>query len=267
MKAILLAAGRGSRMRQLTDARPKCLVELYGRPLLEWQLEALRLAGISDIAIVTGYRRESLARYGLVEFHNTRWAQTNMVSSLACAESWLLSGPCLVGYTDIFYQPQAVRDLMVSPEPLAISYDPHWRQLWERRFADPLTDAESFRVDAAGYLLEIGQRPEQIEAIQGQYMGLLRFTPEGWREVLNIRAALASKQRDAMHMTATLQRIVAAGRLRVAAIAYHGLWGEIDSQHDLQAADEVAQCFAVAFAGDRVQASAHSLLTDREQER
>ncbi|MFZ9450262.1 MAG: NTP transferase domain-containing protein, partial [Alphaproteobacteria bacterium] len=64
MRAIILAAGRGSRMRQLTDERPKCLVPLRGRPLLEWQLEALRGAGIREIGIVTGYRREMLASRG-----------------------------------------------------------------------------------------------------------------------------------------------------------------------------------------------------------
>ena len=86
MKAIILAAGRGSRMKDLTDERPKCLVELRGKPLLEWQLEALREAGINEIAIVTGYKRELLVNRGLTEFHNPRWAETQMVSSLACAE-------------------------------------------------------------------------------------------------------------------------------------------------------------------------------------
>lgn len=253
MKAILLAAGRGSRMRQLTDARPKCLVELQGRPLLEWQLESLRLAGVSEIAIVTGYRRELLARYGLVEFHNPRWAQTNMFSSLACAEDWLLSGPCVVGYTDIFYQPQVIRELMASQAPLAISYDPHWRKLWEKRFADPLTDAETFRIDAAGNLSEIGQRPGAIEEIQGQYMGLLRFAPEGWSELLRIRAALSEAQRDGMHMTGALQRVVEAGRLKVATIAYRGNWGEIDSEQDLLACAEVARRFVAAIEGERTQ--------------
>jgi choline kinase len=251
MKAILLAAGRGSRMRQLTDARPKCLVELHGRPLLEWQLEALRCAGISDIAIVTGYKRELLAQRGLVEFHNPRWAQTNMLSSLACAEDWLLSGPCVVSYTGIFYQSQAIRDLMASPAPLAITYDPYWRQLWERRFEDPLMDAETFRIDAAGNLSEIGQRPSVIEAIQGQYMGLLRFTPEGWSEVQRIRAALADAQRDGMHMTAALQRIVEASRLQIATIAYHGSWGEIDTEHDLLALADIARSFVAAVEDER----------------
>ncbi len=91
MKAILLAAGRGSRMKELTDARPKCLLELRGKSLLDRQLEALRKAGISEIAIVTGYKRELLADRGLVEFHNPRWADTNMVSSLASAQEWLIA--------------------------------------------------------------------------------------------------------------------------------------------------------------------------------
>jgi len=57
MKAIILAAGRGSRMKNLTDERPKCLVELRGNPLLDWQLAALLEAGIDRIAIDTGYRQ------------------------------------------------------------------------------------------------------------------------------------------------------------------------------------------------------------------
>ena len=60
MKAIILAAGRGSRMKNLTDEKPKCLAKLRGKPLLEWQLTSLREAGIEDIAIVTGYKRELL---------------------------------------------------------------------------------------------------------------------------------------------------------------------------------------------------------------
>mgnify|MGYP003993207777 FL=1 len=74
MKAIILAAGRGSRMGGLTEELPKCLVQLHGKTLLEWQIAALRRGGVEEIAIVTGYRRKQLAKYGLVEFYNERWA-------------------------------------------------------------------------------------------------------------------------------------------------------------------------------------------------
>ena len=61
MKAIILAAGRGSRMKHLTDEKPKCLAKLGGKLLIEWQLEALSAAGINEIAIVTGYKKELLS--------------------------------------------------------------------------------------------------------------------------------------------------------------------------------------------------------------
>lgn len=235
MKAIILAAGRGSRMKDLTDERPKCLVELRGKSLLDWQLKALREAGITEIAIVTGYKRELLMGHGLVEFHNPRWAETNMMSSLACAAEWLEAASCVVSYSDIFYDASAVTALMNCPAKLAVTYDANWLALWKRRFGDPLLDAETFRLKIDGTLAEIGNKPKTVEEVEGQYMGLLRFTPEGWGEVVRIRSALPAEQCDRMHMTGTLQKVIEAGRVPVAAVPYRDEWGEVDSADDLAA--------------------------------
>jgi choline kinase len=235
MKAIILAAGRGSRMKDLTDERPKCLVELRGKALLDWQLEALRAAGIREIAIVTGYKRELLANRGLVEFHNPRWAKTNMVSSLVCAQDWLMAEPCIVSYSDIFYSPLAVQSLMVCAASLAVTYDPNWLKLWTHRFGDPLLDAETFRLTPQHSLAEIGNKPNSVDEVEGQYMGLLRFMPEGWEEVLRIRTGLSLEQCDKMHMTGTLQKVIDAERVVIAAVPYVGEWGEVDCANDLDA--------------------------------
>lgn len=233
MKAIILAAGRGSRMKDLTDERPKCLVELRGRSLLERQLAALRGAGINDIGIVTGYRREMLAGRVPVEFHNPRWADTNMVSSLACAREWLVDAPCVVSYSDIFYEPQAVTALISCSSALAVTYDRNWLSLWKDRFGDPLLDAETFRLNQDGTLAEIGNKPRSVEEVEGQYMGLLRIAPEGWREMERVLSDLSGVERDRMHMTGTLQRVIRAGRVPIAALPYELPWGEIDSAEDL----------------------------------
>jgi len=238
LKAIILAAGRGSRMKTLTDDRPKCLVEYRGKPLLDWQIESLQKAGINEIAIVTGYKRELLASRGLIEFHNPRWVETNMVSSLACAEDWLRADVCIVSYSDIFYEPAAVIALMNTEADLAVTYDENWRALWEKRFADPLSDAETFRLSIDGRTLrEIGNTPRNLDEIQGQYMGLLRFTPKGWGEVARIRATLDPGVRDRMHMTGTLQKVIDAGRIPILGVPYYGAWGEVDSEEDLLAYD------------------------------
>ena len=237
MKAIILAAGRGSRMKHLTDERPKCLVYLRGKPLIEWQLEAIRTAGITEIAIVTGYRNELLSSYNLVEFHNSHWSKTNMVSSLECAEKWLQAEPCVISYSDIFYESSAVSSLMNCPASLAVTYDPNWLNLWKKRFADPLLDAETFLINSANEVLEIGKKPRTVEEVQGQYVGLLRMTPESWKHIASIHARLPKHIRDKMHMTGTLQKVIEHARFPVLGVPYQSEWGEFDTESDLKTFD------------------------------
>jgi choline kinase len=231
MRALVLAAGRGSRMGALTEAKPKCLTELAGRTLLSLQRRALAQAGAHTHGIVTGYRADLLAADDLVAFHNARWAETNMVASLACAEAWLVDAPCLVSYADIFYPAETVRRLMRADAPLALAFDPDWLVSWAGRFADPLSDAETFRLDG-GRVVEIGRRPRSIEEVQGQYMGLLRFTPEAWTLAQGVRADLPPDRRDRLDMTSLVSALIARG-LHVAAVPTAPGWGEIDSASDL----------------------------------
>lgn len=233
MKAIILAAGRGSRMKELTEVLPKCLVKIQGKTLLDWQLEALIGAGISEIAIVTGYKRELLTNFGLVEFYNPRWSETNMVSSLACSREWLQEETCIVSYSDIFYKANAVESLMSIDAFLGLTYDPNWLKLWTNRFGNPLIDAETFRITPENKLAEIGNRPSSVDEVQGQYMGLLRFTPEGWAEVERIRMGLTSEECDKMHMTETLKLVIDEKRIEIETVRYEGDWGEIDSKQDI----------------------------------
>lgn len=232
MKAIILAAGRGSRMRDATADRPKCLVELGGKPLLHWQMQALRAGGIDTLGAVCGYRGDMLAGRGLTLFTNPRWAETNMVMSLAAAADWLRREPCLVSYADIFYPAATIARLRQASGDLVISYDPDWLTLWRERFDDPLSDAETFRRDADGRIREIGRKPASLDDVQGQYMGLLRFTPAAWGWVENLLAALEAPARDKLDMTGLLGRLIEAGH-RIDSVATLPGWGEVDSESDL----------------------------------
>jgi choline kinase len=199
---------------------------------LDYQLAALTGAGCGPVGAVTGYMASALEGRGLTLFHNPRWAETNMVASLACAVEWLNAGPVLVSYSDIFYQPQAVEALLGASADIAITFDPQWRTLWQARFADPLADAETFRRDDKGFLTEIGARAASLDDIQGQYMGLLRFTPAGWRRVEDLRAGLAPDLRDRLDMTGMLRRLLEQGA-RIEAIPAPFPWGEVDAETDL----------------------------------
>ncbi len=233
MKGIILAAGRGSRMKKLTDHKPKGLIELHGKTLIDRQIEAFNLAGIKDISVVTGYKSELIAGLSLKEFHNRFWQKTNMVFSLQRASSWLEEDPCVVTYSDIFFETSAVSLLIESDTDLALTYDKNWLKLWRKRFKDPLSDAESFAL-RDGFLIDIGRKPKNISEVEGQYMGLLKFTPISWKELNLAIAKLPIKEKMEIDMTSALRHIIFRDKLKIGAIPYTGTWGEVDSETDLR---------------------------------
>ena len=233
VKAIILAAGRGSRLDNGTDALPKCLTTLAGRRLLDRQIESLSIGGVTDIGIVTGYGAAHLSQEPLFQFHNSRWKETDMVTSLECASSWLKDSPCVISYSDIFYESSAIATLVHSLDDLAITFDPKWLDQWQARFLDPLSDAETFQFDSSGYLTEIGNQTRNISEITGQYMGLLKFTPTSWREFLRAKFSFPTGSTNNLHITTVLNRIIKLGSVRIRAFPYSGVWGEIDTPDDL----------------------------------
>lgn len=222
------------------------MVELGGRPLLEWQTASLSLAGVEEVAIVTGWRRELLEGRVSSTFHNKRWMETNMVMSMVCAAKWLEAEPCIVSYSDIFYPPQAVTSLMACKSDIALTYDPNWLELWSRRFSDPLLDAETFRIDAKARIIEIGNKTKRVEDIEGQYMGLLYFTPTGWNSVRHFLEQIGPTRCDKLDMTSLLSELIEGGA-SIQAIPIRGRWGEVDSGSDLAIYDEDFQQGRISF--------------------
>jgi choline kinase len=230
MKGIILAAGRGSRLASLTENQPKCFTLLKGKPLIEWQLQALRAAGIQDIAVVTGYQSQSF-HHDLTCFFNDQWSESNMVTSLLSASAWLEHETCIVSYSDIVYSSNVVRSLQGTTGNIVISYDPNWLELWQLRFEQPLDDAESFRV-RNGILLEIGAQPESLDQVEGQYMGLLKITAEGWSQISGYIASLPMPEQYQLDMTGLLQRMLIQGAI-INTVPIEDRWFEVDSVGDL----------------------------------
>lgn len=237
--AIILAAGRGSRMGALTHNQPKCFTPFRGKRLLDWQLTSLLGAGIdlTHIGLVRGYLAESFQE-SIHYFDNPRWSETNMVMSLYAAKSWLEQSTCIISYSDIIYPPEAIAKLLNLQADLAITYDPNWQKLWEKRFADPLSDAETFKINAQGQLLEIGQRAQTLDEIQGQYMGLLKITPIGWQMIAQHLHSLSPTQQDKLDMTSLLHALLQKNIvIQTVALDPEDEWHEIDSESDLKAAE------------------------------
>ncbi len=232
-RALILAAGRGSRLGDLTSKCPKALVKIADRTLLEMAMRSLAGAGIGEIALVCGYRGEQLATIGATVFKNHEWEETGIYHSALAASDWLSAGVTVLSYSDIFYGADVVQRLCVAPHDIAVAYDPNAVALWSLRFQDPISDLENFRLDETKtFLRSVGGRPESLADVQGQYMGLIKLTPRGWEQLRAAASRLSNQHRRLIDFTSLLSTALDMGTL-VGVVENREAWGEVDHRSDI----------------------------------
>jgi len=240
MHAIILAAGRGSRLHPYTADCPKCLTQLGGITLIERQLDSLRENGIHDITIVTGYLSEQLQLPGTSQITNAAWDRTNMVESLFAAEG-VFGDDLIVSYSDIVYEPRVLGELISSTSDVSVIVDKSWKTYWEFRFYDPLNDAESLKMTDTNLITDIGNKVKSINEIEAQYIGLMRFKGKGIQSLIGARQSMRQEPRawkeirpvEKAYMTDLLMEMILMG-IDVSAVPVEAGWLEIDTIDDFK---------------------------------
>ena len=241
-KAIILAAGMGTRLRPLTNDRPKCLVELAGKPLLEHQISVLQSLGIFNIHVVGGYLAGMLERSDITLHVNSDFETTNMVYTLFQAEGELDSSEdVIVSYGDIVYEANVLEKLLKCEGQVCVVSDRQWLRYWRARFTDPLDDAETFRVDGQGKILDLGKKPQTVDEVEGQFIGLMKFRQEVLPELRNVWSALQRSSApgavERSYTTDFLQQLIHEG-WELRPVFIENGWAEIDSEKDLAVATD-----------------------------
>ena len=185
MRPVIIAAGRGSRLRNETDEIPKTLVEVMGRPMLEWILDAFESAGLKrkDVVFVCGYRADVIkARYpDFTYVTNHDWQNNNILLSLLMAREYLGDG-FVSTYGDIVYEGAVVQKLVASTADIALGCDTAWRRRYIGRTQHPETDAEKLRADGTR-VVEIS-RTIPSEQADGEFIGVMKLSKQGASEFL-----------------------------------------------------------------------------------
>lgn len=255
MKLIILAAGQGVRLRPFTDNKPKCMVEIQGKPLLHHQLKSIRQCGVKrkDIALTAGYLQKALISPGIKQYRNDAFATTNMVATLFAAEEFMdISEDLIVSYGDIVYHPKVLEKLLATDGDLVVAADLDWYDLWKLRMANPLDDAETFKVNEVGKLIELGKKLDKREDAQAQYIGLIKISANKVFDfikhfyAMDKTAIYDGKDFNNMYMTSLIQNLIDSGwNVRPALI--NGGWIEIDSVEDLQVYETNSHIFKDIF--------------------
>lgn len=241
---LVLAAGRGRRLDPVTADRPKALVEVAGRTLLSRQVQALIAAGAAEVAVVTGWSAARVEATGIPTIHNPGWSTGSMVESMLCAAPMLdRSDLTLIIYGDIVIPGRDVQRLACAKGDIRIAYDPRWAAMWSMRSDNPLADAETFRIDEADRVTEIGGRPVGIEEIEGQYVGALAITQPAWAELAELAVY------GVRDMTDLLSIAIARRPGSVVGVAIDGPWWEFDTADDLRLGEAVVRSIDAESGG------------------
>ena len=228
-RAVILAAGNGKRMGRLTVDRPKTMLEVEGRALIDRELDALAACGVFDVTIVVGYQRERLrdhlgSRVRFIE--NARYKETNSLYSLWLARETLKDGAVVMN-SDILVSQPLMAKLIDAPVEDAVLVD----------MQSTLTEEEMKVKIWHGFAIDFSKELAPWDA-DGENVGILKFGPRGGRRLVeHLDALIAAGEVNAWAPRA-FKAVAQEWPLR--AIATDGLlWTEIDFPEDLERARQM----------------------------
>lgn len=247
MRAIILAAGMGTRLGELTRDTPKCMMEVGGRTLLERQIEGWRKAGASEIVVVRGYLSDHIQYPGVTYVENTDYAHNGLLLSLMTARA-LMQGGFAFSYADTVWRWQnaaALLERLQHQRAMAVVADVDWRDIYEGRDQHPLSEAECVSLDATGQVARAGKvvSPEEAYAEVAGMGGVgpgaaeafveafdaLLASPEGAETVFGQKGPLRLA-----YVVDLMLHVAATQGIPFWPVPVHGGWREIDTPQDLE---------------------------------
>lgn len=224
MTGVILAAGRGGRLQDVTGPLPKCLARIGSATLLERQLTALRLAGISEITVVAGYAGDDVRRVcgkRATVVTNARFASTNSLYSLWLSRERLADG-FVVMNCDVLFHPQLLADLLSARYEDALLVAP--------RGDAEYTDEEMKVVVRRGCVVDIAKTIASSDA-DGENVGIAKFGAAGAAALVDILDRLVVEEGRKAWLPAAFA--VFCQQRRLHAIETRGFpWIEIDFPDD-----------------------------------
>ena len=243
MKAIIVAAGPGSRLSPLTDVKPKCLLEINGKSIIQRTLEVLRQCGVNDIVVVRGYKKEMLNLPDVRYYENADYKNNNILRSLFYAESDM-DDEFVFSYSDIIFNENVLNKLLQSREDISLIVDTRWLDHYKSRVQHPVEEAELVLVENKR-LTKIGKDVVTPYEAYGEFIGLAKFSKRGAEILKSIYQEAAEKYHDApfqnasslqkAYLTDMIQELIDTGHT-VSNIDIEGSWAEIDTPEDLNEA-------------------------------
>lgn len=247
MKALILAAGQGTRLKKYTQNLPKGMLVFHDQTIIEHQIKLYRECGIDDIIIVRGFAADKINYDGIRYYCNDEYATTNMVVSLLTAKLEF-DDEMIVSYSDILFEKALLEAMIAAESDYCAAVDDQWKMYWKKRYGKIDFDTESLVIDSDNNITSLGFENPPLNQISARYIGLLKFSKAALDKILAIwnRDYTAYQFRPwqqsgkfikQAYMTDLLNALIQDGK-KIKAVHFNNGWIEFDTNEDYERAYE-----------------------------
>jgi phosphoenolpyruvate phosphomutase len=243
-KALVVAAGLGSRLKGHTENLPKCMLDFGGKTLLQRQLKAYNDCDIKNITVIRGYKKDKINYKNLNYVTNPDYKDNNILNSIFYAEKEI-NGNIIISYSDILFDSNVVKRLLNSDHDISVVVDIDWQGYYVGRKDHPLSEAENVIFDSNNQVLKIGKIATQKEEVHGEFIGMIKLNNRGaevFKENFHRVKKLywnkpfqRAKTFQKAYLTDMIQELVDIG-IKVHCVIIERGWKEIDTVEDYQKA-------------------------------
>ena len=244
MKAIVIAAGEGSRMGKLTKNIPKPLVLVNGKSIVERQLSILKQNGILDIIIITGPHHEKFNIKNVVYVNDLDYKKHDTLSSLMIARDYV-NDEIIITYADQIFDEKIMESINNFSGDIGIAVDLDWEKNYVNRDQHPKSEAENILING-NEILEIRKNISECKENEkiGECPGLMKLSKNGSKVFLDKYSELEISHQGKFHNAPSLEKALISdmiqelidSEINVEPIYFSGKWCEIDTPQDLEIA-------------------------------
>ena len=243
-KALIIAAGLGSRLKKHTENLPKCMLDFGGKTLLQRQLDSYKKFGIKDISLIRGYKKEKIRYKGIKYFENTDYKNNNILNSIFYAEK-IINGNIIISYSDILFNSSVVERTINSDHDISVVVDIDWRGYYVGRKDHPISEAENVIFNSNNEVEKIGKINTDNEEVHGEFIGMIKLNHRGCeilkqnfhrvKKLFWNKPFQRSKTFQKAYLTDMIQELVDIG-VKVHCVIIERGWKEIDTVEDYKKA-------------------------------
>jgi len=230
--AVILVAGIGSRLRPITDDRPKALVDIGGETILGRAVRLLADYGVRKVVLATGYREDAVrsalrdAPVAVEYCRNPDFDRTQNSVSLALCRANAVTDAFFKLDGDVVFQRQVLERLDASPAELAVAVD-----------AGRMLDEEAMKVSTQGSAISAFGKGISLAASAGESIGIERISRAASARIFDALDQTIAAGETGLYYEDIYSRLIARGELRAEAVAVRDLpWTEVDDFSDLERA-------------------------------